>query len=131
MFKKLLMIVLAAVFVCAIAESGNGASPAPEREKSKPAKAAPISKEDQAALELGRKVLAVRKAIQNPKAPNAMKAVTDLGLDQRNYVMVRGWLSYQLQGNMSILDTTKDRTPDKVKERISFLKKAIRAIDLE
>jgi hypothetical protein len=25
----------------------------------------------------------------------------------------------------------KDQTPDKVKERISFLKKAIRAIDLE
>jgi hypothetical protein len=41
-----------------------------------------MSKEDQAALELGRKVLAVRKAIQNLKNPDAMNAVTDLGLDQ-------------------------------------------------
>lgn len=86
---------------------------------------------DETALELGRKVLAVRNAIQNPRAPNAMKAVTDLGRDQRYYVMVRGWLSYQLEGDTSILDAAKGHARDEVKERINFLKQAIRAIDLE
>ena len=94
------------------------------------AEAGPLS-DDQTALELGHKVLAVREAIQNPRAPNAMKAITDLGGDQRYYVMVRGWLSYQLEGDMSILSAGKGHTPDEVTERIDFLKKAIRAIDLE
>jgi hypothetical protein len=127
MLKSSLMV----VFVCIIAGLGSADSPAAEREKSKPEKTAPLSKEDQAALELGREVLAIRHAIQNPKAPNAMKAVTDLGLDQRYYIMVRGWLSYQLRGDTSIHDNAKERTPNDVKERITFLKKAIRAIDLE
>ena len=49
---------------------------------------------------LGRKALAVRKAIQDPKAAGGMEAVTDLGRDQRHYVMVRGWddAEYQLGG---------------------------------
>ena len=87
--------------------------------------------EHQTALELGRKVLAVREAIQNPGMPNAMQAITDLGHDQRYYVMVRGWLSYQLQGDMSILDANREQTRDEVRARINFLEKAIRAIDLE
>ena len=87
--------------------------------------------DDQAAMALGRKVLAVRKAMQSPRAPNAMKAVTDLGHDQRYYIMVRGWLSYQLESDLSILAAGKEQTRDEVKARISFLKKAIRAIDLE
>ena len=85
----------------------------------------------QTALELGRKVLAVREAIQNPGMPNAMQAVTDLGYDHRYYVMVRGWLSYQLQGDMSILDASREQIRDEVRARINFLEKAIRAIDLE
>lgn len=87
--------------------------------------------DDQTAMELGHKVLAVREAIQNPGAPNAMQAVTDLGRDQRYYVMVRGWLSYQLDGDRSILGAARGQTRDEVKERIYFLEKAIRAIDLE
>lgn len=87
--------------------------------------------DDQTAMELGRKVLAVREAIQNPGGPKAMKAVTDLGGDQRYYVMVRGWLSYQLNGDRSILHAAKGQTGDEVKQRIQFLEKAIRAIDLE
>jgi len=82
-------------------------------------------------MELGHKVLAVREAIQNPGAPNALQAVTDLGRDQRYYVMVRGWLSYRLAGDRSILDGTRAQVPDEVRERIHFLEKAIRAIDLE
>jgi hypothetical protein len=86
---------------------------------------------DQTAMELGYKVLAVREAIENPGAPNAMQAVTDLGHDQRYYVMVRGWLSYRLDGDRSILGAARGQTRDEVKERIHFLEKAIRAIDLE
>ncbi len=86
---------------------------------------------DKAALELGRKVLAVKHAIHNPGGPHAMKAITDLGRDQRYYVMVRGWLAYQLEGDMSIFYARKERTPDAVMERIDFLNEAIRAIDLE
>jgi hypothetical protein len=95
------------------------------------ATATAISSEDQVALDLGHKVLAVSRAIENHTAPNAMHAVTNLGHDQRYYVLVRGWLSYQLQGDISILDANKERTSDQVKERISFLKEAIRALDLE
>ncbi len=95
-----------------------------------PARADPVTAE-QTALELGRKVLAVRHAIQNPGEPHAMKAITDLGRDQRYYVMVRGWLAYQLEGDMSIFYASKERTPDAVIERIDFLNEAIRAIDLE
>lgn len=131
MLKKWWMVLLAAVSVYGIALSETGIPPARECEQSRPAMAIPMSKEDQAALKLGHQVLAVRNALQNPDAPNAMKAVTDLGLDQRSYVMVRGWLSYQLQGDMSILDAAKERARNEVKVRISFLKQAIRAIDLE
>jgi hypothetical protein len=87
--------------------------------------------DDETAIQLGRKVLSVRKAIQNPQAPNAMQAVTELGRDQRYYVMVRGWLSYQLQADLSILETANEQTRGEVKARIHFLKEAIRAIDLE
>lgn len=82
-------------------------------------------------MELGRKVLAVRQAIQTPGEANAMQAITDLGHDQRYYVMVRGWLTFQLEGDRSILAAAGEQTPPGVRERIRFLEKAIRAIDLE
>ena len=81
--------------------------------------------------QLGHKVLAVREAIRNPDEPDAMQAVIDLGRDQRSYVMVRGWLSYQLEGDRSILEASDEQTPPEVRERIRFLEQAIRAIDLE
>jgi hypothetical protein len=90
-----------------------------------------VAAEPAEAAQLGRQVIALRNAIENPNAPNAMRAVTDLGRDQRNYVMVRGWLSYQLRLDTSILDNTREQVPDELAERIAFLKKAIRAIDLE
>jgi len=86
---------------------------------------------DHAAMELGRKVLAVRQAIQSPGEANAMQAVTDLGHDQRYYVMVRGWLTFQLEGDRSILAAAGEQASREVRERIIFLEKAIRAIDLE
>jgi hypothetical protein len=87
--------------------------------------------DDQSAMELGRKVLAVREALQNPRGLNAMQAVTDLGQDQRYYVMVRGWLAYQLEGDRGILDAAGGQARAAVTERIHFLEQAIRAIDLE
>ena len=89
------------------------------------------SKTDMAAMDLGYKVQAIMHAIENPKEPGAMNAVTSLGHDQRHYVMVRGWLAYQLQGDLSIRAANKDQTPDPVNTRIEFLQKAIRALDLE
>jgi hypothetical protein len=87
--------------------------------------------EDQAALELGYRVQAVREAIQHPEAPHALEAVTDLGHDQRYYVMVRGWLAYQRQGDMSIVAANRGQAPEHIRARIRFLDRAIRAIDLE
>jgi len=87
--------------------------------------------EDQAALELGYRVQAVREAIQHPEAPHALEAITDLGRDQRYYVMVRGWLTYQRQGDMSIVAARRGQAPEHIHARIRFLDQAIRAIDLE
>jgi len=87
--------------------------------------------DDQAALELGQKVLAIREALQNPGGPGAMQAVTDLGRDQRYYVMVRGWLAYQLAGDRSILAAAGGQARTAIRERIRFLEQALRAIDLE
>ena len=60
-----------------------------------------------------------------------MDAVTDLGHDQRYYIMVRGWLSYQLQGDTSILDADAERTNQHIEDRIRFLQQSIRILDLE
>jgi len=86
---------------------------------------------DREALQLGYRVQAVREAIQNPEAPHALQAVTDLGHDQRYYVMVRGWLAYQRQGDMSIVAANRGQEPEYIRARINFLDRAIRAIDLE
>ena len=95
------------------------------------ANAAKQSASDQTAHDLGRKVFAVQQALKNPKAPGAMKAITDLGHDSRYYVMVRGWLVQELAGAESIRDANREKAPAELRERIDFLHKAIRAIDLE
>lgn len=87
--------------------------------------------EARAAMELGYRVQAVLEAIQNPAAPSALQAITDLGHDQRYYVMVRGWLAYQRQGDLGIVAASQGRVPEAVRVRIRFLDQAIRAIDLE
>jgi ribosomal protein S13 len=87
--------------------------------------------EDQEVLELGHRVAAVRQAIQNPGAPHALQAITDLGHDQRYYVMVRGWLAYQRQGDLSIVAANQGQALEHIRARIRFLDLAIRAIDME
>ena len=91
----------------------------------------PAVMEAQEAVLLGQRVQAIREAIQHPDSPGALQAVTELGHDQRYYVMVRGWLAWQLRGDMSIADASKGQTPAAVEVRIRFLQQAIRAIDLE
>ena len=86
---------------------------------------------DAAAMELGYKIAAVNEALQHPSAPGALQAITNLGHDQRYYVMVRGWLMYQLQGDMSLLQTTQATQQPAIRARIDFIQQAIRALDLE
>ena len=86
---------------------------------------------DAAAMELGYKIAAVNEALQNPGAPGALQAITNLGHDQRYYVMVRGWLTYQLQGDMSILQSTQAQQQPAIRARVEFIQQAIRALDLE
>ena len=90
-----------------------------------------LSQQDTEALELGRKVLAVKAAIQAPTDPGSLDAVRDLGLDSRYYVMVRGWLSMELSGGTSIIEASRENVNPQIRQRVDFLKKAIRAIDLE
>ena len=87
--------------------------------------------EQQEALLLGQRVQAIREAIQHPDTPGALQAITDLGHDQRYYVMVRGWLAWQLRGDMSIAAASKGQTLAAIEARTRFLQQAIRAIDLE
>lgn len=89
------------------------------------------SQTDAHVLWLGRNVLAVADAISNPESPGAMEAVLALGHDSRYYVMVRGWLTMQLDADMSILEAGQGDASHLVTSRIAFLRKAIRAIDLE
>ena len=83
------------------------------------------------AMELGYKIAAVNEALQNPGAPGALQSITNLGHDQRYYVMVRGWLMYQLQGDMSILQATQAQQQPAIRARVEFIQQAIRALDLE
>ena len=86
---------------------------------------------DADAYDLGRKVLAIQGALANPVVPEAIDAVKALGQDSRYYVMVRGWLSMQLSADQSIASARGDDVPGHIRERIEFLERAIRAIDLE
>ena len=128
---KPILIFLTTTCLCTTALSGTEDPPAQYNGSHRSSTPASLSPEDQHALELGRKVLAISEALENPQAPNAMDAVTDLGHDQRYYIMVRGWLSYQLQGDNSILDASAERTDQQVKDRIHFLQQSIRILDLE
>jgi hypothetical protein len=89
------------------------------------------SSEDAEALALGRQILAVQRALGNPDKPESLKSVTALGTDSRYYAMVRGWLVQLLAGDESIAEAAGGKPGEAVAARIRFLRKAIRAIDLE
>lgn len=122
-------LVLAAVLIAMVCLAAINFAPA---ERLQPATSAPaLSAEDQEALELGRGILAIERALKNPGDPNSMRAVEELGRKTRYYCLVRGWLAYQLAGDESILAAAKDQASGDVRERAAFLKKAIRGVDLE
>lgn len=91
----------------------------------------PNDQADANSMLLGRKVLAVKAALADPTAQDSLQAVRDLGLDSRHYVMVRGWLDMQLRGDRSIAKASQGQVSPEISQRIEFLEKAIRAIDLE
>lgn len=87
---------------------------------------------DPEALRIGRGVLGIQAAIDDPAAPGSLAAVRELGLDSRYYTLVRGWLGQELAGLRSIADARQPESlPDDLQLRIAFLREAIRAIDLE
>ena len=87
--------------------------------------------ETEYARRLGEQVIEVGDAIRDPSLDGAMDAIVELGTDSRHYTMVRGWLTLQLQGDRSILEASEPGTRPRIEQRVEFLQRAIRAIDLE
>ena len=94
-----------------------------------------LSERDQYALEVGRKVLDIKAALEKPEQPASIEAIKALGLDSRHYVMVRGWLVQELRSAKSWQETSTYQTSPAYKnttdQRINALRRMIRAIDLE
>ncbi len=83
------------------------------------------------AIRLGEWVMAAGAAISDPAIPGAMDAITRLGHDSRYYTMTRGWLVQVLQGNQSVLDAGEAGSRPALEARQEFLRRALRAIDLD
>ncbi len=96
---------------------------------------AAVEVSDEEAMVLGRQVLAVKQALENPEAPESMAAVTALGQDSRYYVMVRGWVVQHIQMAESYRGTSEYKASAErkleVEKKISSYQKMLRRIDLE
>lgn len=94
-----------------------------------------LSPQDQQALELGRKVIKARHALKTPGRQSSIADIRDLGLDSRYYVMTRGWITQHISMAESYRGTSKYKQDEKwrkeIDDRITALKKLLRAIDLE
>ncbi len=94
-----------------------------------------LSEQDRHALEVGRKVIRIRSALQHPEKRESIDAVKALGRDTRYYVMVRGWLLQEINSTESQKGlssyTTSEEYKNKIDNRITALRKTMRAIDLE
>ncbi|MGB6222576.1 hypothetical protein [Haloferula sp.] len=83
-------------------------------------------------LRIGSMVMAIDAALKKPADQSSLETIARFGTDSRHYVMIRGWLVELLKGSESQLAATQD--PDlkaKHRQKVDFLKKAIRRIDLE
>ncbi len=60
-----------------------------------------------------------------------LDTIVKYGTDSRYYVMIRGWLVQELVGVESQFESANSPAQQNFKNRIAFLKKAIRRIDLE
>ena len=97
----------------------------------RPCEPVDLSSIDEHGLWLSQRILAIAEALQRPDMPGAMDSVIALGTDSRYYVLVRGWLTLQLAGDLNIMDARDGDVSPRLAARIAFLQKAIRAIDLE
>ncbi|NRD75829.1 hypothetical protein HQQ94_21940 [Shewanella sp. VB17] len=75
-------------------------------------------------------------ALDNPDLSSSLITIMKYGTDSRYYVMIRGWLTQELNGVQSQLDAIGEKQQDsehkqKFTEKVYFLKQAIRRIDLE
>lgn len=81
---------------------------------------------------IGAMVLAIDAALKAPAKKESLETIVSYGTDSRHYVMIRGWLAELLKGTESQLDAVRDpKLKAKHQEKATFLKKAIRRIDLE
>ncbi len=130
MMQKLSIMLALTVACCIVTQS---ASQTPGKEETEGI--AMLSDQDKEALELGRKVINVKAALQTPEKRTSIEAIRDLGLDSRYYIMVRGWIRQHISMTESYRGTTTYHdSEDRKKEvdgRIKALQKALRAIDLE
>jgi hypothetical protein len=82
--------------------------------------------------QVGTMVLAIQAALKAPEDPNSLETIAKYGTDSRYYVMIRGWLVQVKSGVESQLAAAKDPAlKAKHQQRATFLKKALRRIDLE
>jgi hypothetical protein len=82
--------------------------------------------------QIGTMVLAIQAALKAPQDPKSLETIAKHGTDSRYYVMIRGWLVQVKSGVESQLAATKDPgLKAKHQQRVTFLKKALRRIDLE
>lgn len=105
-----------------------------EEEHGEPA-AATRTEQDRHALEVGRKVIRIKAALEHPEKKESMEAVRSLGLDSRYYVMVRGWIVQHINMTKSYRGTSTYKQSDErkktIESRIVAYQRLLRAIDLE
>ena len=87
--------------------------------------------EESEACKLGADVIKVAAAIRDPTREGALAEITALGTDSRYYVMVRGWLTQQIDADRSILATGSGASREDLAIRVAQLERAVRLIDLE
>jgi hypothetical protein len=96
------------------------------------ASAAPKDVKQSEKYKIGVMVKAIAAAIKAPEKPASLKTISDHGTDSRYYVMIRGWFIQDMKGTESQLNATRDPARKaKLQQKVHFLKKSLRRIDLE
>ena len=84
------------------------------------------------AIRIGTRIQEIQQALEKPDEKASLETIAKYGTDSRHYVMIRGWLHELLKGTQSQLGSARDPESRKsFQQRESFLKTAIRRIDLE
>ncbi len=94
--------------------------------------------------QIGVMIEAISAALAKPTDPSSLETISQYGTDSRYYVMIRGWLVQELSGVQSQLDATLSaqsradsitasdlETKQSFIDKVAFLQRAIRRIDLE